>query len=384
MGLESCVAAPQIVGGRGEEGKNFVFGRTNKYGVESLQVRWPRPTSAKTLSIPVMPLIKCQFCTEPERYFPTTKGLRSHQAQDKKCKGRAAKKTVEDVDSASDTDVSADSDRDVPDSDSEESDAGLPSGDFEHPPFVAADVEMDEGNDTAPEQSKKRHRTTVEDVEDDDTNDPRSTYYNHEASQDPWVRDFPSPAGSPIRECQTKFQEFRNRQRDRGDEPWAPFKSEADWELARWLMESGASQTKIDSFLKLESVRGLTSKVSKFCLPISQITKGVEPLYRNSRAFMKFVDSLPRGPAFHCTPMKLVGDLKAANGLDQQTEVLELWHRDPVECVRELLGNPSFRKNQFYAPEQHFRSKDGTNRQYDEMWTADWWWKIQVRRSIEC
>lgn len=65
-----------------------------------------------------------------------------------------------------------------------------------------------------------------------------------------------------------------------------------------------------------------------------------------------------------------------------QTEILELWHRDPVECVRELLGNPAFRDSQHFVPEQHFRNRDGTNRQYDEMWTADWWWEIQVRLNM--
>jgi hypothetical protein len=67
----------------------------------------------------------------------------------------------------------------------------------------------------------------------------------------------------------------------------------------------------------------------------------------------------------------------------QKTEVLELWHRDPVDCVRELLGNPTF-KNQGYAPIRVFKSFDAatgaySNREYSEMWTADWWWKIQVR-----
>ena len=66
-----------------------------------------------------------------------------------------------------------------------------------------------------------------------------------------------------------------------------------------------------------------------------------------------------------------------ANG-DHRIETLELWHRDPIECIAELLGNPYFRGKQQYAPRHVFRNKDGTNWEFGEMWTADWWWEIQV------
>ncbi|KAG1897043.1 uncharacterized protein F5891DRAFT_1130084 [Suillus fuscotomentosus] len=42
---------------------------------------------------------------------------------------------------------------------------------------------------------------------------------------------------------------------------------------------------------------------------------------------------------------------------------LELWRRDPVECIHELIGNPAF--------------KDGKVHIYNEMWTCDLWWDMQ-------
>ncbi|KAJ7156433.1 hypothetical protein C8R43DRAFT_1087288 [Mycena crocata] len=66
-------------------------------------------------------------------------------------------------------------------------------------------------------------------------------------------------------------------------------------------------------------------------------------------------------------------------GLTPKTEIAEMWYRDPVECVRELLRNPSFAK-QGYTPIRVFKAyKDGvySNREFSEMWTADWWWEIQ-------
>lgn len=59
-------------------------------------------------------------------------------------------------------------------------------------------------------------------------------------------------------------------------------------------------------------------------------------------------------------------------------EEVELWSRDPIECIRELLGNPAFKDCMRYAPERVFEDKEGEVRVFDEMWTADWWWDTQV------
>ena len=75
--------------------------------------------------------------------------------------------------------------------------------------------------------------------------------------------------------------------------------------------------------------------------------------------------------------MNVEGDRVGEDG-EKMTEDLELWMRDPIECVKELLGNPAFRKWMSFVPERVYADENGTNRIYDEMWTADWWWEIQV------
>lgn len=60
------------------------------------------------------------------------------------------------------------------------------------------------------------------------------------------------------------------------------------------------------------------------------------------------------------------------------TEEVELWKRDPVACIRELIGNPRFINCMRYAPEHIYMDSNGTSRVYSEMATADWWWEIQV------
>ncbi|KAJ6550701.1 hypothetical protein B0H10DRAFT_2379627 [Mycena sp. CBHHK59/15] len=73
------------------------------------------------------------------------------------------------------------------------------------------------------------------------------------------------------------------------------------------------------------------------------------------------------GPQWFCSPFEFEGNELDTDG-------------DPIKCIKELLGNPAFTK-QGYAPRRIFKDRsengDGANREYSEMWTADWWWKIQ-------
>jgi hypothetical protein len=98
--------------------------------------------------------------------------------------------------------------------------------------------------------------------------------------------------------------------------------------------------------------------------------------YKNRRAFMSKVDALPRGPEWTVDFLAIQGDLLDANGKPME-EIIELWRKDPVECVRELIGNPSFKDNH-YAPIKIYEDDKGHIRVYGEMCSGDLWWKIQV------
>ncbi|KAJ3859357.1 hypothetical protein EV359DRAFT_68232 [Lentinula novae-zelandiae] len=177
-------------------------------------------------------------------------------------------------------------------------------------------------------QSEDTQRRTkcayVEEVEDD----PRTDGVSPSDPQLCYIQNYPRQAGTPLRTCELPFETLRKAQLKEGLEPWSPFQNKEEWELAHWLMESGASQGKIDQFLKLK---------------------------------------------------KITGNIKDTNG-DFRTEILELWHRNPLECVAEILANPLFANDQVFKPEQVFRQqKDGvpSNRKYNEMWTGNWWWDTQ-------
>jgi Plavaka transposase len=85
-----------------------------------------------------------------------------------------------------------------------------------------------------------------------------------------------------------------------------------------------------------------------------QIKDGADPAFHNVRVLLKQIDALPDGPNWTCTSFQIKGDLF---GTDRalKTEDVELWHRDPVECVKELMGNPAFKGKQFYTPKRVYR-----------------------------
>ena len=105
-----------------------------------------------------------------------------------------------------------------------------------------------------------------------------------------------------------------------------------------------------------------------------------KPSFYNSRAFLKKIDALPTqwATGWTCDIVTSKGDLLNEAGEPLPSEKLELWRRDPVECVRELLGNPALKNYLKYAPERVYEDSEGNSRVYDEMWTANWWWDTQV------
>ena len=90
------------------------------------------------------------------------------------------------------------------------------------------------------------------------------------------------------------------------------------------------------------------------------------------------LDKLPRTQKWVLDEVNVEGDIVGEDG-KVMGEKLEVWRRDPVECIRELIGNPAYREAMAYAPERVYLDQEGKERCIDEMWTADWWWETQVK-----
>ncbi|KAG1873944.1 hypothetical protein F4604DRAFT_1582388 [Suillus subluteus] len=133
-----------------------------------------------------------------------------------------------------------------------------------------------------------------------------------------------------------------------------------EWGLVQWIVKN-LGQTWTDEFLKL---------------PITQ--HHMKPSFHNNRSFLQRIDKLPHGLGWSCKKVTVHGNREDEDRAFLEEEV-ELWSRDPVECVKELIGNPAFKVDMAYSPAKAYSDHAGQHRVIDEMWTADWWGEKQVR-----
>lgn len=92
--------------------------------------------------------------------------------------------------------------------------------------------------------------------------------------------------------------------------------------------------------------------------------------WHNCRSMMLDVDVLPAGPTWSSHTIIVEGAV--------HTYVLHAFKRDVIQVIRELIGDPKLQWDMRYAPERHWTSIERLSRIYNEMWTGDWWWEIQV------
>ncbi|KZT03690.1 uncharacterized protein LAESUDRAFT_787275 [Laetiporus sulphureus 93-53] len=110
------------------------------------------------------------------------------------------------------------------------------------------------------------------------------------------------------------------------------------------------TQTGVDEFLKLNITRAR-----------------MKPSFLNRKALIRKVDALP---------VEVQGDCLGAGKHSTMTEEVEVWAQDPVDCIKELIGNTTFQEHMSYAP-VHL-TRNGV-RKYSEMCSEEWWWDMQKR-----
>jgi hypothetical protein len=91
-------------------------------------------------------------------------------------------------------------------------------------------------------------RAHVEEVEDED-----DLRHRLNAKSGRFAEVYPCPVGTPVGEGKTKFERLFKEQEKRGESNWAPFASEEEWQLARWLSQRVGHKA-IDEYLKLPIV----------------------------------------------------------------------------------------------------------------------------------
>ncbi|KAH8995298.1 hypothetical protein EDB86DRAFT_3164988 [Lactarius hatsudake] len=137
------------------------------------------------------------------------------------------------------------------------------------------------------------------------------------------------------------------------DSIWSPFRSQHDWDFARWAKKRGPTSTSVTELLAIDGM--------------------VESLglsYRNARELNRIIDKeLPGLPKFKCKEIHLGGGSH------------DFYFRDIIPCIRMLFGDPSFAGRLVFAPERHYKDANHTTQVFSEMHTGKWWWSVQ--KSLE-
>ncbi|KAJ8079817.1 hypothetical protein PM082_016639 [Marasmius tenuissimus] len=238
-----------------------------------------------------------------------------------------------------------------------------------------------------PEETYNVSETSTPNFDNDDTYIPpvhnqilrRGVTVKDVPDEEVFIDMFPreKEAGKTFGQGTTAFQQIRDEQVLRGDEIYGPFEDEAEWELAKWLIKN-VGHNATEEFLDLPIVSNLSSSEKKVpSLRITrQIQQCIQPNFTTKDELLQDIDSLPGGVGWSCQTVKLNGD-RTDEDRRPMTEELEVWMRDPVDCIKELIGNSAFREVMKYTPEKHYIDKEGQQKRIDEMWTADWWWELQ-------
>ncbi|KIY63769.1 hypothetical protein CYLTODRAFT_125515 [Cylindrobasidium torrendii FP15055 ss-10] len=138
---------------------------------------------------------------------------------------------------------------------------------------------------------------------------------------------------------------------------YQPFASRIDWEIARWMVTENIGHGSFNRLLKIEGVRT--------ALGLS---------YDHARGLHEKVDSVPRRAGRWYT--------KHITFPDRPEEVFTLRHRDILDAIRSLWGDPELADKLVYKPCRMFHqpTEEGQARGarfFNEMWTGNWWWYIQ-------
>ncbi|KAF5341494.1 hypothetical protein D9757_014788 [Collybiopsis confluens] len=133
-----------------------------------------------------------------------------------------------------------------------------------------------------------------------------------------------------------------------------PFVSSLDWKVAEWAVREKISQKSFDLLLR-----------------IPQVQNKLGLSYTNSKSMLEYIDAIPNRCGIWYTK-----ELSFRDSLDEKFTV---HHRDPVQAIKALWGDPAFADHLVYKPGKLFYGNKQTEnfRMFSEIWTAGFWNAIQ-------
>lgn len=133
---------------------------------------------------------------------------------------------------------------------------------------------------------------------------------------------------------------------------WGPFPSKVDWDFAKWAKTEAVSNGAVNRLLDIE---GFNAQLR---------TKSMRDINRR-------VDALPSPASFQHTEISLMSG----------NCVFDLYWRDPLELVADLLADPSYADHMTWVPTHHYAGGREGSRLYNELPSGDWMYETQASQS---
>ena len=97
--------------------------------------------------------------------------------------------------------------------------------------------------------------------------------------------------------------------------------------------------------------------------------------FRNAKRLRGLAEMLPKGPEWQCKP---------CNSPYPTKKKVDLFYRDPLECIKSILSNPLVNDHIKFTPFRIYESAVNAMRIYTEWLSGDVAWSMQVCSSSSC
>lgn len=146
---------------------------------------------------------------------------------------------------------------------------------------------------------------------------------------------------------------------------WTPFSSRLEFELAEFLFKKNqASAPDVNFLMDMFAAFGYQF--------------GASPPFADSTDMYNVLDSIPLGDApWHSFTGQYTGVVPDTNTPTWMTAKYDVWCRNPLDVIHNLLANPDFKGEFDYAPYREYDNKD--RRQYHNFMSGNWAWRHAVR-----
>jgi len=133
------------------------------------------------------------------------------------------------------------------------------------------------------------------------------------------------------------------------DDPWCPFSSENDFNLASWFVRSKVAKSQIDVYFA-EGLGGTDSRSFRSTYTLRQHLDILDPF----REYMVWAEA----------------------SIDDGRHATTFYYRNIIDCVRYLIRQVAYSSDMVDVPIREYDSSG--ERLYSKIHTADWWWDMHV------